>query len=114
MNKEIQLKNQEQKSNENKDWRDAFIEAGVIEREQLICKWSANAIQITECKRRTKYLILCAYISQFSSGGFWLIGFDLYFVTSGTGSDSNATYENAKEFINNWSKKIIKYQEKQK
>lgn len=81
-----------------KDWRDAFVESGIIKESQKDRYSSADCIKITICHTCSKYKKLCAYVSQFESGGFW-INTEIYFVTSGTGSDRDATYKDALMFL---------------
>jgi len=64
----------------------------------------AKAIKIDLCGKCTKYSSVIAYVSQFSSGGFWHNDERLVFVTAGYGSDKDATYEDARGFIVNWRK----------
>lgn len=86
-------------SNADKDWRDAFVEAGIITNSMKTEESDADAIRIRNNGMCTKYNTLMKYIVSFEGGGFWLQHKGLYFVTKGTGSDPQATYQNAKNFI---------------
>jgi len=88
-------------SNHNKDWRHAFLEKNILSDKDVLSKYNgANAIKIYKSNFCSEYNTLCAYVSQFSSGGFWFTcSYDLYFVTAGYDSDEDATYEDALAFI---------------
>lgn len=87
----------------SKDWRDAFVEEKLIKSKQKIYYSLAYTIKINNCSLCNKYVVLCAYVSQFNLGGFWFSKDGLFFVTSGIKSDESATYEDAVEFIKQWS-----------
>jgi hypothetical protein len=83
----------------NKDWRDAFVEAKIIKEEQKVIYCYSYCVKIDVCNRCNKYGLLCAYVGQFENGGFWFGNEGLYFVTNGSKSDKEATYEDAKKFL---------------
>jgi hypothetical protein len=89
-----------------KDWVDAFIEANIIQAEQKKRDGGEGVtpvIQITSCNYCSRYSSICAYVSQFKNGGFWLTTKGLTFVTGGSGGpDKDATYEDAKAFLEVW------------
>lgn len=83
----------------NKDWRHAFVEAGIVTEDMLVLHISANAIKIAQCDNCDKYRHLCGYVAQFKRGGFWFSRNGLHFVTQGICSDKDATYEDAQQFL---------------
>ena len=97
-----------------KDWRDAFLESFESIKNTCLKERYSGAdclyvdANIGGC---TKLTPLIAYVSQFRVGGFWYRrNFGIYFVTSGTDSDVNATYNDALIFCANWKiqRKIMK------
>ena len=89
-----------------KDWRDAFIESFAIIKNKCLKDNYAQAdclyvhANINSCTNLTP---LIAYVSQFENGGFWYSkDCGLHFVTNGTGSDKDATYNDALIFCANW------------
>lgn len=96
-------KRKEEEDNELKDWRDAFLEHHDYTTFKINKKEYAGAdtLQITRCGDCTYPQLLLKYVLQFKNGGFWFEEADskLYIVTEGFGSDGDATYEGAKEFI---------------
>lgn len=87
----------------SKDWRDAFLEnsncgdASIEKAEES----GSDAIKINDCSGSTSLKKLMKYVCCFPYGGFWYTKTGLYFVTSGYGSDTKATYQHAKHFIEN-------------
>ena len=59
----------------------------------------ADCIKIKSCDTCGKYSLLCAYVGQFTLGGFWFSINGLHFVTNGLSSDKEASYEDAKQFL---------------
>ncbi len=95
----IKLKKIEKRKNEDKDWRDAFVEFDIIDEEMKVKHACADSIRIDVCNKCNKYRDLCAYVGQFENGGFWFSEKGLHFITSGTYSDKEATYEDAVRFL---------------
>jgi len=88
----------------SKDWRDAFVETKIITKEQCVkhsCADCVKLIRVTDCRG---YQLLCGYVAQFVTGGFWLDSMGLHFTTAGINSDREATYEDARDYIKKWKK----------
>ena len=83
-----------------KDWRDAFIEKIGVGIEKVECSM-ADAIKVNSCEDCTRLRSLMKYVLKFENGGFWLDGHGLHFVTRGYGCAEKATYQHAKEFLQN-------------
>lgn len=86
-----------------KDWRDAFVEAKIITEDMKVIYSASDCVKIKEASICTEYQLLAKYCTEFRSGGFWYDKRGLHFVTSGVGSDEEATYEYAVNFIRKWS-----------
>jgi|AACY02.16.fsa_nt_gi hypothetical protein len=96
----IKFKEIEPVKETGKDWRDAFVEAGIITEDMKSNYGSAIEIEIILCTVCNQYGSLCQYVGQFENGGFQLSkNGGLHFVTKGVGSDEEATYEDAKAFL---------------
>jgi len=99
----INLLNITGKDNSNKDWRDAFVECGIIKEEQKKIFSCSATIAVSGTFSCDKYRDLCGYVAQFEYGGFWNSPNahkpTIYFLTKGTGSDEDATYEDAVHFL---------------
>ncbi len=101
----MKRKPNEIKPTDKKDWRDAFVESGIITADQKADYSCCDTILIRDCNASSEYSLLCSYVGQFTGGGFWLYNDRLRFVTSGnTGSDEEATYEDAREFLTKWKR----------
>ena len=84
------------------DWRDAFFENQseyYIKNLEKVTYSTADAILVKHCTSCSRYSNICAYVSQFEQGGFWLSEEGLFFVTRGVESDKDATYEDAIAFL---------------
>lgn len=93
-----------EKKPSNKKWTDAFIEKGKVGSGLYKNYCVADTIAIENCGNCTVLTCIMAYVSQFADGGMWIEDNIVYFVTDGYGSDQDATYEDALEFIENWEK----------
>ena len=100
----INFCNEQTKSTEStKDWRDAFLESNAKDIMESVEYSEANAIKVVDTLYCTKLQCLMNYCSSFTSGGMWVSSKNgVYFVTQGTDSDPDATYEGAKQFIANY------------
>ena len=58
-------------TNKNKDWRDAFVDTGIILELNKVKHSAADCIKIKRSNSCFKYRDLCGYVSQFEIGGFW-------------------------------------------
>ena len=85
--------------NSGKDWIDAFVEKGIIRKDMKVRYYDVDIIEIKKCDDCTAYKSLCGYVSQFEHGGFWFSDNRIRFVTRFVDSDEEATYEDAKEFL---------------
>ena len=106
--KKIPNEIKEEKEEVSKDWRDAFVETRIITKEQCVNYGGADCIKIMYNDNCTKYPLLCGYVAQFVTGGFWFSSDGLYFTTAGIDSDSEATYEDAKNYIKKLKTTLIK------
>ena len=86
-----------------KDWRDAFLESVNGEIMESETHGLADAINVVHNLDCTSLQCLMNYCSSFTNGGVWIDPEDgVFFVTSRIGSDPEATYEDAKQFIENY------------
>ena len=86
-----------------KDWRDAFLESEDGRVMEAVAYSMADAIKVEDAGVCTTLQCLMHYCSSFTNGGMWINHISgVRFVTNGTGSDPDATYEDAKKFIENF------------
>lgn len=87
------------------DWRDAFIEK-LGNRYTKVESSDRKAIRVSREGKCDHPAVLLAYVSSFRAGGFWYEpegGLD--FVLSGSNTLDTATYQHAKQFINDFQSK---------
>jgi len=89
----------EKVENCTKDWRHAFLEVGIIEKEELKQYNDSDCIKIKQNQNSYYYNLICGYVAQFEEGGFWFNEEGLHFITRSYSSDEEATYEDAKTYI---------------
>ena len=82
-----------------KDWRDAFIEK--YDELEKVKYNGANCLKIPHHNSCTKYRKVMEYGLLFINGGFWFDENGLHFVMHGYDSNTDATYQHAKEFLEN-------------
>ena len=88
-----------------KDWIDEFLTI-LPDRYSKITYSGANTLTTNRESTCTVPACLMAYITLFSSGGFWLENGNIHFVVNGSSkSHSKATAEHAREFIEQWKQK---------
>jgi len=97
-------KKPKQVENVKTDWRQAFVKEGIITEDMCVEYSCADSIRIERCGNCNEYQLIAGYVSQFDKGGFWYGKDGLHFVTRGVGSDEDATYEDALEYIKRWRK----------
>lgn len=95
-----QIKKVEKTKAVEKDWIDAFIEKGIVDKEQKRVD-NPISVRIEDSSWLPKYSLLCGYVGLFERGGFWFSkkkGYVEFAINHY--HETEATYEDALQYLN--------------